>query len=324
MTQLKRFFMILTMAGCSLGTVGSASAGIIINEPGYVDSAVGIIQTDFGNAFGAVASSGGVVYSTGAFSEAGLYRFTSNVGTPIASFDNTSLSLQIVGNTAYVGLEGGHIYAVDLTTNVATDLGDSGVATALSLAVAPTGFGGFGGQLIVSGINQVVAFDPNTSAVTGILSVDGYQAFSGSAFTNDGRLLVAQNLSGEILQVGADGSTSLFATTSEPGAIAVNPNTGDVYVANELSGTIVHYLADGTLVGDFASNVSWDGGYYPSMLAFSPDGSALIYGELNINDHAYGIRQITASTAIPEPSTWISFTIAGGLAFVFARRRQTT
>ena len=193
------------------------------------------------------------------------------------------------------------------------------------MAIAPVGFGTFGGDLIVSGFGGIVAFNPNTFASTTFLSASNI--YSGVAFTNDGRLLVADYNNNRILAVTAGGISSVFATVSSPGAIAVNPNTGDVYVAAENTGTIEHFLSNGTYVDALASNVIWDYGYYPSDLAFTADGTGLIYGQVGISDPSAGIREITGfqgpNVSTPEPSTLISATLAGLFAIGYACYRRT-
>lgn len=301
-------------------------AAIVLNEPGYTDVAVGTLPGGNPNAFGAVAGVGGTVYSTGAFSGNGLYSITGGVTTPLTNFPDSALGLQVIGNTAYVSLEGGAIYSVDLSNSSTNLVGASGMSTPMALAVAPAGFGSFGGDLIVSGIGAIYAFNPMTAVSTPIVLSGGF--YSSIAFANDGTLLATDYSSNTIVSVLANGTVTPFASAFSPAGIAVNPLSGDVYVAAEGTNTIEHYLSDGTYVGTFASNVNWDGGYYPSMLSFTQDGSALIYGQFFVTDPDFGIREITGFgvSAVPEPSTLVSaaFATLAGMVAVRRRRRAVT
>ncbi|WP_161602532.1 PEP-CTERM sorting domain-containing protein [Tautonia marina] len=306
----------------AIGSSVEVHAGIVLHVSGYTDQAVTTISGT--NSFGSITDDGaGNIYFTGA-STRNVYRHNAGGTASLESLNSIPLGIELVGNDLYVGTNIGEIYRLDTTNpGAGATLVENIGGELMGMAVAPSTFGAYAGQLIISSRDKVVAFDTVTSTSSTVYSGSGL--YPALAFGGKG-LFVADYSDRQLFNLTSTGFYRPFAPMSgSPGGIAINPNSGEVFIANESAGAIDRYSRQGRYLGRFASNVSWDGGYYPSFFSFTRDGSALLYGERRIGDPNVGIRQITGFevAAVPEPSTFASGLL--GVALIGAgwlRRRR--
>ncbi len=322
---MKNIRQSLTLAAVFAAAASSGWATIV--PVGYTDTLVGNFAGGPTNGYGDLAvDAAGNVYSTTPFSGR-LTKFAAGGG--VSQFGNVggnSLSLALSGNQLYAGYSGGQIRVTNLNTNVTTAL--AAVPTdALAMSIAPSGFGAFGGQIIVGAISGLYAVNTSTSAVSTILTSSSY--WDGLAFNAAGELIVGSYFSGQVSKVSAGGAvTNLFSVGGAIGAIAVRQDSGEIYVANEGNGTISRYSAAGASLGVFASNIQWDGGYWPSALSFSMDGTSLYYTEVPSNNPNAGIRKISGFAAyagnsnnVPDAASTCLLIIGALAGFAVMRRR---
>jgi DNA-binding beta-propeller fold protein YncE len=280
-TATIRVCLVAVAAACVL-YVGSASA-ITFTQPGFTQHVIADIAGGGPGFGGVVAGPDGNIYVTGGYFT-NLFRVTptGTVTTLTLNATNTILGVGIIGTTLYVGQNNGEIdtFNISLPTPTATllatvpgSLNGNGNA---DFAVAPASFGAFGGQLIACN-GGVYAVNPTTGAKTDIFVGSG-DHYSSLDFGPNGTLYVADYDAGTVLTVSATGTTALFATLSgsSPDGLAVNPVTGNIFVADSSNSQIITITPAG-VQSTFATGVDFSGGYYPSGLAFSSDGSTLYY-----------------------------------------------
>ncbi len=295
---------------------------------GYADSLVGNFAGGPTNGYGDLAvDAAGNVYSTTPFSGL-LTKFAAGGGvTQLGASGGNSLSLALSGNQLFSGYSGGQIRMTNLNTNTTTALATV-PSDALTMAFAPTGFGALGGQLIVGAISGIYAVNTSTSAVSTILSGSSY--WDGMAFNSAGELIVGSYFSGQVSKVSAGGTvTNLFSIGGGLGAVAVRQDNGEIYVANENNGTIMRFSAAGASLGVFASGIQWDGGYWPSALTFSVDGSSLYYTEVPSNHPNAGVRKISGfaayagnQNAVPDAASTLVLILGAMAGFSVLRRAR--
>ncbi|GMU45655.1 MAG: hypothetical protein AMXMBFR26_04370 [Porticoccaceae bacterium] len=171
----------------------------------------------------------------------------------------------------------------------------------MGMDVAPASFGGFGSQLVVGTTSGVSVVDPGTGTETVLWNAG--TPISDVAFTLDGRLIVTRESTGELIELSTAGVPTPFATgLGAPDGIAVHPGTGDIYVTDPNSSTLWRVAPDGSPVSAFATGAAVDGGYFPSPIAFSVDGTALFYGTRENGTTIYRISGFPSVTAPGSPA----------------------
>ncbi len=276
---------------------------ITFNEPGFNQQIVAPIPGGPSNHFGGVViGPDGNAYVVGGL-RLDAFRVTPAgvVTTLIVGATNYPLGVGIVGNTLYIGQSSGRIDILDISlpaptgsvfTTVPGVLGGNGNA---DFAVAPPGFGAFGGQLIACN-GGVYAIHPVTGVKTDIVVTGGGPKYSALDFGPDGTLYVADYNGAQILTVTSAGVVTPFASLpgADPDGLAVHQGTGDIYVANSNGNTIIK-VTSGGVVTTFATEAYFDGGYYPSGLAFNGDNTVLYY---LTNEGAFQLAAIDGFPAI--------------------------
>lgn len=310
-----------------LSSVLSATAlANTVVPPGYTDTAISAINSSASNAYGGLVDTSGNVYVTVPFqSKVEQISLTSNSSQLFGSGSGDALSLALKGNTLFEGMTGGNIYTSNISTlpASATYLGNAGGNDALSLAIAPTDFGAYGGDLIVGGVGGIFAMNTTTGVSTTLTTSPTY--VDGLAFGSNGDLYATTYNSGTLDEISATGGVTVLASgLNSPGAIAVQQTTGNIFVASENLGDLTEYSSTGTSLGVFASGISWDGGYWPSMLDFSADGTGLFYAETPSDAPSGGVHEITGFTgasAVPDGTSTMAMLLlslagcAAGLAW---------
>ena len=314
----------------------SGSQASTINEPGFSEELLANIPGAFGS-YGSLAvaiDASGNVYTTATSNE--VYKVTpagvvSQFGT--TGGNGLCLGMLVKGDTLYVGFDSGDIRTMDLTqpSPVGVLLASIGAGNdAMGMAVAPAGFGTYGGQLVVGSYDGISIVDPDTGTVNVLLStVD--DPHSDVGFTPAGELLATDHDNSRIVSVSATGTESVFyAGPSEPDGIAIHPGTGQVYVASSGSDSIVKIAPDGTSSSVFATGTDFDSGWFVSPLRFSADATTLYYGagESQFDIYAIsgfdGVGPDPLLEPVPSMSAWALIVLAVLLGFMgFANRRRT-
>jgi sugar lactone lactonase YvrE len=271
--------------GAVLATSANAST---LQEPGYIETVIGSI-TEATNGFGGMTTDSADNLYFAANRTDQVYRWPP--GGPFAQFGTISgddaNGVAIIGTTLYSSTTNpGQVFAQNLAEVSPVGALVAAVPGAMGMEVAPAGFGAFGGQLIVGTTTGVVALDAGTGTVTPIWATG---TVPDVAFTLDGRLL-ALPANGQIVEVAADGTTSIFASgLGAADGIAVHPSTGEIFVADPSSQSIVKVSADGTTSSPFATDALVDGGFFPSPITFTVDGASLFYGTRESGTTVYRI-----------------------------------
>ena len=281
-TATARVCLATSVAVCVL--CGGAASAITSNQPGYTQIVVANIPTGDGNNFGGVVVGPDTnIYVVGGWLK-NAFRITpgGTATTLTLNAAGTPIGVGIVGTTLYVGQDSGRIDTFDISqpsptatflTTVPGTLNGNGNA---DFALAPSGFGAYGGQLIACN-GGVYAVNPTTGAKTNIFVGSG-DWHSSLDFGPNGTLYVTEYNSGNVLTVTAAGSTSVFANLpgANPDGLAVHPGTGNIYVADPSGGKIFMITPAG-VVSTFATSVILDDGFYPTGMAFSRNGTVLYY-----------------------------------------------
>lgn len=320
------------------GTLMMLSAGVqasTLNEPGYTEDFVATIPGTTAY-FGTLVEDGtGNLYSTSAWGNEVFEVDTLGVATQFGTTGGSgALGVGIIGSTLYVGFQSGEIRTMDL--NQAAPAGvllaslGSGV-DAMGMAVAPAGFGAYGGQLVVGTYDGISIVNPANGAVSVLLNTPG-NPHSDVAFTPDGVLLAVDYDNSRVVSVTAAGVESTFYDgISGPDGIAVHPSTGNVFVASSNLDAIVKIDPTGTSSSQFASDAIFDAGWFVSPIRFSTDGSVLYYGAGPSTLSIYAISGFDGAAPpppneyvpVPTLSVWglAVLTLLIGL-MVFASRRR--
>ncbi|MEZ4380841.1 MAG: DUF4215 domain-containing protein [Nannocystaceae bacterium] len=205
----------------------------------------------------------------GAFSKR-LYRVDRTDGSvaTIAEIDQSSINGLVYrpsDGLIYATTVSQHrLYAADGVGGVTEVLELPAITNAL--AVAPEGFGDYGGQLVAAlETSAIVAIDPGTKSITTIGASTGI--LSDLVFAPDGALYVANYTADRIDSVSAEGTfTPLFTGIEKPDGIAIDGDGSRLFVA---------YLGQGGSIGQVSLPgavltpgpvVSLDAGYYISGL----------------------------------------------------------
>ena len=174
----------------------------------------------------------------------------------------------------------------------------------MDFALAPSGWGSYGGQLIVATTSGIKAVNLTTLAVTTIVASGFYPSID---FTLDGRLLAADYNGGAVFEVTPSGVRTVFSAMTHIEGIAVNPVTGGLFFGSLsfAGGGIFTVSTAGGAPSLFANGIGIDAGFWPMPLSFSLDGNSLFYGAREAN--SYVLREIEgfAPNPVPEPASML-------------------
>ncbi len=303
---------------------GSASA-ITINDPGYAVRLVGDLPGS-SNFYGGVAEYGGEVFATGALSGSVIRIDAGGLATVFTSPGSSCCALGVAAadGMVYHGDNRGSLWQTPIAGGGSSLVALLGTQVS-DIALAPDAFGAFGGMLVVGGHGRVDVVDSLSGSVSTLATITGGGLYDTITvdFTPDGRLLATSLDTGQVLEIGADGSVSVFASGLRgPSGIAVDPASGEVFVASEHERVLYRFAADGTGLPLFSSNFPIDGGYYPTALSFTSDGTSLLFSQSPSQVWAIdGFAGVPAAVTEPAPLALLAF---GGVALGVARRVACT
>jgi len=205
---------------------------------------------------------------------------------------NVLLGMACINNIIYVGDVAGNIFEVDPQTGVSVSIINISGEEINGLAVAPSGFGGYGGQLIAATDGgYIYAIDQTLAVPAATMIADISGIASALVFGSDGTLYVADNINGKIVTVTAGGTVTDFATgLSEPDGLAIDDSAGVMYVADCGDDMLKSVTIPGGVVSNTAS-YNFDSGFWPSPILFDPETNILLLGtgesDLTINYYSF-------------------------------------
>ena len=305
-----RLRTVATVALASIGFAATTMASTIL-EPGFTETVIDTIAVATNGYGGMVTDNEGNLYYAANEAEQ-VYKVppggtASQFGTTAGS---QALGITIIGSSLYSSYVSNDIYSQDLNQSNPTGVLIATLPSdAMGMAVVPSGFGAYGGQLAVGTNNGISIVNPSDGSqiVLWIASTN----IPDVAFTLDGRLVALRVGSSELVEVSSTGVATVLASgLSAADGLAVQPATGEIYVASPNSRTIIKVQPDGSAQSVFATNVLFDGGYWPSPITFTIDGTDMYYAtresgstiyQINGFDSAGGGIDIDITTPTPVP-----------------------
>lgn len=205
---------------------------------------------------------------------------TSCTTTPIATITGRNL-ISVVEDTntnlIYTGTSSGHIYEINPGNGSATLL-TSATGNINAITIAPSGYGSYGGQLIIGTLNGAIsaidqsATNPSPSTIANIGN-----AISDLAFSKAGTLYVVDFDFGNIITVAADGTSTDFITAviNEPDGIEIDDASSRLFIAD--SGTDTLYSSTFSGVLTTLRSIDFSTGFGPSGLTYDGNGTLLMH-----------------------------------------------
>ena len=187
-------------------------------------------------------------------------------------------------DTIYVNTDNGIMYKIDNAGTVSL-FATTNVNQLDALAIAPSTFGTYGGDIIgVSEYGTVIAVDPTTAAIT-TLTTTG-PAMSDLVFAPDGTLYVSG--SATISTMSATGvATTAFSGFSSADGITLSPDGTSMFVADSGTDQVIQVTvatAATTIIGSY--NID-DGFFVGGILADSGNTVMVMTGETSLTLAAF-------------------------------------
>jgi tripartite motif-containing protein 71 len=247
------------------------------------------------------------------FSDAGtlLYSFGS-AGTGDGQFSGDPRGISIYDSTVFVTDSGGHrVEAFNKSTGAYEfSIGGPSVFTGPRGLVATSD-----GYLLITdewgfGLHEYTTSGTFVENLFGTPPpTEGVNTPRGLAVTLTGRLSVSDYWNMRVETVNSDGSDPVdFGFRSgqyTPGSInfawanAIQPSTGDVFVANRESNDIVVFSSAGTFITQWGKHGSAPGDFtFPQGIAFAPDGNLIVADSGNSRLEAFSINSASQGTLV--------------------------
>jgi Cys-rich repeat protein len=272
---------------CPLAQVCAGGMCVSGNCPPQAFATAGLpvpLNGSNGNPFGGAAfdRNGNLLVVSG-FSPNNLYSvdLVTNAVTMLAALPGgatwVSVAYSPVDDTAYIGADSSDVIAYSFQSMMISKVTNFGVQSLNSLIVAPESFGAWGGQLLGGGFSgSVVAWDINNKVLVQVAG--GLGLVSGMTASQAGVVYTSDYNNRRIMQIDAMGVVSQVAMLSgQSDGLAFDEARQRIYVADSGSARI-HYvdLNNKNAVMDFNGNFSFDGGYWPSPIAFDCNSTVLV------------------------------------------------
>lgn len=263
------------LLACGGGGGGGGASGDIFSAQFFPIQLGGTVGGVSGAAFASdgelLIVGGGTDTIFGVSRSAGSVR---NVATNVGG--NQLLSIVASGDTLYAGDNMGEIHRV-AAGGVSSLLVDTMAGAVTGLAIAPAGYGAFGGQIIASTENGgILAIDPGAPNPPTPIAGAG-TTYSGLVF--DGTTLYAVDYdNSEIDTVTAAGTvTDGFANGfTGPDGIALDAVNGQLFVADSGTDTLWSVSLPGGGMGTEIGAFDLDAGFFPTGLAFDGIGNLVV------------------------------------------------
>jgi DNA-binding beta-propeller fold protein YncE len=309
----------LVFAAAAFMSAATAQA-TVLTQSGFTDAEVAVLPTGWSNLYGGIAvDASGNRYVTGGLSS---WVFKVTPSGAVSGFaqpmGGALLGLDIIGSDLYIAA-GTTISRVPLSGGPATEFAAGPLGQAMGLAHSKDGQ-----NLFISTDTGLYQYGIATQSMSKLSS----GTFSALATGLNGTVYATDYYSGKIVAYNADsGVLSDFrAGLDQVAGLAVDPVSGDVFAAIEGRGVIQRISADGSKAIDFATDVIFNEGYYPSALGFDPHGGAMYYSAPTQDGYDFALHQISGfptldTKDVPEPAS-LSLLAVGLAAGAFARRRK--
>ncbi len=285
-------FKILLGASALLFTA-LANATPVFTSSGYSSSLIGNGTT---NGYGsAVTTSTDDIYFTSG-GNGQIYKVDSTgTQTVFAVTSGLSMGLTIDSNTLYAGNTSGNITAYDLNTSIGSTFTSlSGSINGLVLANSNSDYFG---SILAATYSGLYAVD----TATGLSSLIDSGLYNGVDVTQGGDIFATKD--NGVSHFLSDGTLDYFTNTSYIDGITIHDGTGDIYLASSQQRSILQFDELSLATSVFASNINFDGGWFPSPIEFSQNGEELYYGERDGSMWSIqGFPAISNSGTVPEPS----------------------
>ncbi len=190
----------------------------------------------------------------------------------------TSVAYNAAANVAYLGGAGGELDQYDLTTKALTTLGTLAGGGINGMVYTPATFTVAPSQIVAATYSGgVMAFNPVTKTASTLVPVGTIGNASGIAVTAAGTVYVSGYDQHKLYKLTSGGVATVLAAL--PGAsdgVAVDEARSRVYVVDSDLGKL-HIVAMATgAVTDAAGVYQFDGGFWPSPIAYDCNLTALV------------------------------------------------
>jgi hypothetical protein len=226
-----------------------------------------------GNLLAVVGGPSGYLYSVSVANDA-----VSQIATLRANIYWTSVAFDPVKNVAYLGGAGGEIDAYDMVAKTLVTLGTTSGQSINSMVLAPASFLAAPNQLVLATYGGgVIAFDPVTKAQKTLVPNATTGPCSGIAVTSKGTVYVSAYNNKTLYAIAPGGASSVLATfPGQCDGLAVDEVRARVYAADsDLQKVHIVAMANGA-VTDVAGSYAFDGGYWPTPIAYDCSGTLLV------------------------------------------------
>lgn len=234
---------------------------------------LGVAGTTLGSGGYTFDANGDMLFTTSLADEVRKLDRLTCATTTVAT--NVSGGSQLLGltydadlNRIYVGATDSNIYTVNPSSGSSVLL-TATAAVPEGLIIAPSGYGPYGDQLIVSlADGSIYAIDQSLASPTPALIVDIGGAASDLIFGADGTLYVAENVASTIVTVTPGGTTAVFAAgLNGPDGLAVDNTSGRLFVASENDDMLRQVTIPGGVVSVLGA-ADFDSGFHVSPIIY--------------------------------------------------------